>query len=99
MTFRTRDKKTCRLEPVEFIRRFLQHVLPRGFVKVRHFGLYAAGNVRSKLGAARAAIEQQSAPPAQPPSPSPPTPDWRDFFRQLTGINLGECPHCGARLI
>ena len=101
VTFRTRDKKTCQLEPVEFIRRFLQHVLPRGFVKIRHFGLYAAGNVRSKLAAARAAIEEQSAPPAQAPSPSTPTPapDWRDFFRQLTGINLGECPHCGARLL
>ena len=99
VTFRTRDKKTCQLAPLEFIRRFLQHVLPRGFVKVRHFGLYAAGNVNSKLVAARAALENQSAP-AQAPSPSPPVPatDWRDFFRQLTGIDLGECPHCGARL-
>jgi hypothetical protein len=100
VTFRTRDKKTCQLTPVEFIRRFVQHVLPRGFVKVRHFGLYAAGNVKCKLAAARAAIEGQAAP-AQVPSPSPPipAPDWRDFFRQLTGIDLGERPHCGARLI
>jgi hypothetical protein len=99
VTFRTRDKKTCQLAPLEFIRRFLQHVLPRGFVKVRHFGLYAAGNVKSKLAAAQTAIENQSAP-AQAPSPSLsiPAPDWRDFFRQLTGIDLGECPHCGARL-
>jgi hypothetical protein len=99
VTFRTRDKKTCQLAPVEFIRRFVQHVLPRGFVKVRHFGLYAAGNVTSKLAAARTAIESQAAT-VQSPSPSPPAPapDWRDFFRQLTGIDLGECPHCGARL-
>jgi hypothetical protein len=101
VTFRTRDKKTCQLAPVEFIRRFIQHVLPRGFVKVRHFGLYAAGNVKSKLAAARAAIEDRSETvQAQSPSPSPPAPapDWRDFFRQLTGIDLGECPNCGARL-
>jgi hypothetical protein len=101
VTFRTRDKKTCQLEPVEFIRRFIQHVLPRGFVKVRHFGLYAAGNVNSKLAAARAAVENQAATvQAQSPSPLPPAPapHWRDLFRQLTGIDLGECPHCGARL-
>jgi hypothetical protein len=101
VTFRTRDKKTCQLAPVEFIRRFIQHVLPRGFVKVRHFGLYAAGNVKSKLAVARAAIESQAAiAQVQSPSPSlpPPVPDWRDFFRQLTGIDINECPHCGARL-
>jgi hypothetical protein len=33
--------KTTRLDAVEFIRRYLQHVLPRGFVKVRYYGLYA----------------------------------------------------------
>jgi hypothetical protein len=99
VTFRTRDKNTCQLAPLEFIRRFLQHVLPRGFVKVRHFGLYAAGNVNSKLAAARTAIEEQAAiVPSPSPSPPAPAPDWRDFFRQLTGIDLGECPHCGARL-
>jgi hypothetical protein len=101
ITFRTRDRKTCQLAPIEFIRRFIQHVLPYGFVKVRHFGLYAAGNVKSKLAAARAAIENRAATvQAISPSPSPPAPapDWRDFFRQLTGIDLGACPHCGARL-
>jgi hypothetical protein len=99
VTFRTRDKNTCQLPPLEFLRRFLQHVLPRGFVKVRHFGLYAAGNVNHKLPAARSAIQIQS-PPVPDSSPSSPIPalDWRDFFRQLTGIDLGECPHCGARL-
>ena len=99
VVFRTRDNKVCQLAPLEFIRRFLQHVLPRGFVKVRHLGLHAAGNVKSKLAVARAAIENQAVP-VQEKSPSPPAPahDWRDFFRQLTGIDLGECPHCGARL-
>ncbi len=99
VTFRTRDEKVCQLEPLEFVPRFLQHVLPRGLVKVRHFGLYAADNVKSKLATARAAIESRR-PPAQPPGPPLPipAPDRRDFFRQLTGIDLGACPHCGARL-
>ena len=45
VVFRTRDKKVCQLTPLEFMRRFLLHVLPFAFVKIRHFGLYAAGNV------------------------------------------------------
>jgi hypothetical protein len=100
--FRTRDDKTCELAPLEFIRRFLLHVLPRGFVKVRHFGLYAAGNVNSKLVVARTAVEQQAAdrdharpePELEQTSPL----DWRDLFLQLTGIDLAACPNCGAKL-
>ena len=100
--FRTRDKKTCRLLPVEFIRRFLLHVLPRGFVKVRHFGLYAAGNVNSKLAAARSAIEAQTASHNNAPAPTLAGPtaalDWRALFQLLTGIDLTACPNCGSRL-
>ncbi len=45
ITFRYRDsetkkKRTVRLEPMEFIRRFLQHVLPSRFCKIRHYGLH-----------------------------------------------------------
>lgn len=103
VVFRTRDKKTCQLAPVEFIRRFLLHVLPRGFVKVRHFGLYAAGNVNSKLANARAALERQAAGLDQtgrtPTNIDPATPtDWRTLFRQLTGVDLAVCPDCGTPL-
>jgi Putative transposase/Transposase zinc-binding domain len=99
IVFRTRDRRVCRLSPLEFMRRFLQHVLPRGFVKVRHFGLLAAGNVNGKLAAARAALEQRQdqAPSAKPgPSPSIVALDWRALFHQLTGIDLRLCPDCGA---
>jgi hypothetical protein len=106
VVFRTRDNKTCQLAPVEFIRRFLLHVMPRGFVKVRHFGLYAAANVNSKLAAARAAIERQATDcdSVQAALPTPPVPDqavppdWRTLFHQLTGIDLAMCPSCGSRL-
>ena len=81
------------------MRRFLLHVLPRGFVKVRHFGLYAAGNVNAKLAAARAALDTEA---ALSPAPASTTDiaalDWRQLFRQLTGIDLGACPHCGCAL-
>lgn len=103
VVFRTRDRKVCELAPLEFMRRFLLHVLPRGFVKIRHFGLYAAGNVNSKLAAARSAIEPQGDVSDTTPAPAPPalvsaTLDWRELFHQLTGIDLGACPNCGCAL-
>ena len=72
------------------------------FVKMRHFGLYAAGNVNSKLAVARAALERQhedettQTSPVEPPDLA--TLDWRELFNRLTGIDLGACPNCGCRL-
>ncbi len=45
VTFRTHGDDTATLSPNLFIARFLQHVLPAGFHKIRHFGLYASANV------------------------------------------------------
>jgi hypothetical protein len=53
ITFTTRGEKTVTLEPFELIRRFLQHVLPSGFVKIRHYGLCASVNAASKLATAQ----------------------------------------------
>jgi hypothetical protein len=88
------------------MRRFLLHVLPRAFVKVRHFGLYAAGNVNSKLAVARAWIEDRDRRPGQDLQQQPAAPlakdvaalDWRTLFQKLTGIDLGVCPGCGGTL-
>jgi hypothetical protein len=104
VVFRTRGKQVCRLTPLEFMRRFLLHVLPRGFVKIRHFGLYAAGSIHSKLAAARASIESsQRQPSASTPAVPSPSPiaglDWRALFQKLTGIDLGACPSCGGSLM
>jgi len=73
VTFRTKHGDTCTLPPYEFIRRFLLHVLPDGYTKIRHYGLLAAGNVHTKLARARELIEQTQppSPPASPPSPLP----------------------------
>jgi hypothetical protein len=106
VVFRTRNKRICRLVILEFIRRFLLHVLPRGFVKTRHFGLYAAGNVHSKLAAARTAIENRNhtssensqLPPASPAQEID-APDWRALFQKLTGIDLGTCASCGGPML
>jgi hypothetical protein len=60
VTFRYKDRqqneyKTCTLPVFEFLRRYLQHVLPRGFVKVRYFG-YLATRKREQLGVVKELI-------------------------------------------
>jgi len=69
--FRTRGNKTCTLTPTEFIRRFLQHVLPQGFVKIRHYGLLASCHVGGRLEQARRLLAP--APPSPAPSSAAPS--------------------------
>jgi hypothetical protein len=61
VTFRYRDGRTgqprrCTVTSEEFIRRFLQHVLPRGFTRVRHYGCFSPGSAK-KLAVARSLLE------------------------------------------
>jgi hypothetical protein len=51
--------KTMRLHPHEFIRRFLLHVLPKGFHRIRHYGLFANANRAENIATARADPQQQ----------------------------------------
>jgi hypothetical protein len=46
--------KTMRFQPHEFIRRFLLHVLPKGFHRIRHYGLFASTNRAESIAMARA---------------------------------------------
>ncbi len=50
VVFRTRGDKTASLSVADFVSRFLLHVLPRRFVKIRHYGLFAAASVQIKAG-------------------------------------------------
>ena len=67
MRFRWRDSKhnnriqVMTLDAVEFIRRFLLHVLPSGFVKIRHFGLLANRNRRRALALCRLHLNADAA--------------------------------------
>ena len=95
--FRTKHGKTTTVDAVEFVRRFLLHVLPAGFVKIRHYGLVAAANVNSKLETARRCLlnlDRDSVPQVPPPETPP---SWRDLVFTLTGIDLLVCPICGGR--
>jgi len=96
VTFATKNGRTITLAPAEFIRRFLLHVLPPGFVKIRHYGLWAAGNVSTRLAAARALL------PSDPPPPEPTDIEhlageieWQVRLLRLTGIDITRCPRCG----
>ena len=64
-------KKVLRLDAVEFLRRFLLHVLPKGFVRLRHYGLYASSNVNTKLATARHLLML----PSEPSMPSTSAPE------------------------
>jgi hypothetical protein len=89
-------KKILTLDAVEFLRRFLLHVLPKGLVRIRHYGLCSSSNATSKLALARRLLQRHSpAPP--PPPPTSPRLSWWERFRALTGIDMMACP-CGGRL-
>ncbi len=55
--------RTRTIDAVEFLRRFLLHVLPRGFQRIRHFGFLANRVRQAKLAVCRALLSQQTAPP------------------------------------
>jgi hypothetical protein len=95
--FHTKHAKTCTIEGVEFIRRFLLHVLPPGFVKIRHYGLVAAANVGTKLEVARQCLLESEGDHQSPVPPSELPSSWRDLLQALTGADLLLCPACGER--
>jgi Putative transposase/Transposase zinc-binding domain len=93
VTFRYRDTETgaekcCSLSAEEFIHRFLQHVLPKGFVKVRYYGFFAA-TYRSRLGSLQQHLGSAlTSPPATSPETAP-TPAPRQLL----------CPQCGQPML
>ena len=99
VTFRTRGEDTATLHPHEFLRRFLQHVLPPGFVKLRHYGLLAPGNVNTRLVTARQLLERRFPSPVAPASPVATTTrdeSWVELLRRLTGHDVARCAKCGG---
>jgi len=81
--------KTMTLEPQEFMRRFLLHVLPAGLHRIRHYGLLANGSRRASLALARELLE------APPPPPEPPAGDRGERAAQAP---VFVCRHCGCAM-
>lgn len=81
-------QKTMRLKPDEFIRRFLLHVLPDGFHRIRHYGLLAKGDRNQKLELCR-----KLAGANQPAEPSAPDCGDQPAANSIAAL---ACPDCGA---
>jgi Putative transposase/Transposase zinc-binding domain len=94
--FRWRDyrngnrQKTMALTTNEFIRRFLLHVLPAGFQRIRYYGFLGNRCREEKLARCR----QLLAMPQPDPSACEAAADYRDRYEEITGTSLTECPAC-----
>ncbi len=86
--FRTKGDGTERLEPDKFLGRFVQHVLPDGFHKIRHYGLNASPQKRD---VARAILEL--------PVVAVKRLSWRERLAKLDGHDVSRCPNCSGTLI
>jgi Putative transposase/Transposase zinc-binding domain len=106
IVFRTRGPDTATVAPVEFIRRFLDHRLPKGFVKIRHGGLLSPTNVNGRLALAKTLLSR-----CDPCAPHAKTAiderseskiadlPWPDLLLALTGLDLKICPACHGRTL
>jgi hypothetical protein len=92
--YRQPDKpKVMTLNADEFIRRFLLHVVPDGFRRIRHFGFLANAHRTARLAAIRALLTVPA--PAVDPTPG----DYRTRYALLTGRSLDICPCCGGAMV
>ena len=96
VTFRYKDyradglarRKVMTLTADEFIRRFMLHILPKGFHRIRHYGLFASTGRAANI----ARLRQLLGPPGATPSPSQEGPAEEATV-------LPPCPCCGGRMI
>ena len=71
----------------DFIRRFLLHILPKGFVRIRHSGVLGNRDRQKRLAICREILNQEI------PEPQPPE-SAAVIMKRLTGIDIEQCPHC-----
>ena len=95
--FRYRDyacgnrRKLMSLDPHEFIRRYLTHVLPKGFMRIRHYGLLGNRAKRHKLAHARATLNVPR-PETRPTAPE----TIEAFWLRIAHLDIHQCPHCAS---
>jgi len=95
VSFRCKDKRTGKYTQIitltanEFIRRFLQHILPCGFYKIRYIGIMALGCAKQKMDSC---LEIMNITDVS--LPSLPGLNAIDVFREITGKDPNKCPRC-----
>ncbi len=96
VTFRWRDyrdgnkTKLMTLDAFEFIRRFLLHILPKGFFKIRYYGILASRNHQTKLQRCKQILDVDSSQDQDTNHSQ----SWEDLLFELTGIDPRICPKC-----
>jgi hypothetical protein len=83
-------RRVMQLQPPEFLRRFTLHVLPRGFNRIRHYGLIANRNKRALLAQARAALAVPE-PARDCTAPE----SIAAFWQRVAGLDITRCTRCG----
>jgi hypothetical protein len=85
-------RKEMTLSATEFLRRFLLHVLPAGFRRVRHYGLLANRQKNEKLARCRQLLGCRPSPAfaLRPPE------SVQERIKRLTGVDIARCPVCGT---
>lgn len=84
--YRDNRSKTMKLSGAEFLRRFCQHILPKGFVRIRHYGLLSASRkkqlkqLQKSLGVSVAEKRVKK--------------DWKQICREHLGFDPDQCPEC-----
>jgi hypothetical protein len=92
VTFKWKDyrhktaAKEMALEALEFVRRFAMHILPKGFVRIRHFGILSSTSKRDKYNRIRACFALE---PLQRRSKN-----WQEVSASKLGFNPDQCPCC-----
>src|SRR5208337_3351224 len=81
-------KKIMALDAHEFIRRFLLHILPKKFVKIRHYGLFGNRNRHSLLKACHIALRVNQR------NHETMVEQWEQTLLRLTGFDVDQCPCC-----
>jgi hypothetical protein len=100
VTYAWRDRAHGNVEKLEtipvalFTRRFLAHILPDGFHKIRYYGWMAAAHRKTILAAIRAALHVE-APPARPEPVEGVTVSLAERILSKTGVDITLCPRCG----
>jgi len=96
ITFSYKDYRDCnktkemRLEAGEFIRRFLLHVLPDNFYKIRYYGILSSRNKKIKLTQCRRILGIKE----KIDEKSVTTKSWKEMLYELTGVDVTQCPEC-----
>jgi hypothetical protein len=98
VTFQWKDyahgdqRRTMTLSAMEFLRRFVQHILPRGFVRIRQSGFLANTCRRARIALARTLL-------ASPAPTTPSTPTTAMVTPPTLPPTVWTCPRCGAAMI